>query len=326
MPLYSPKENISIAKYEDQFIIRRGVWNHLEIVFSRQEFVDNHADYDTFIDLLEKSFSPEGVSQELFSQDPYYTFILDQLIQFNLLVEADAQDPSQKADADHFAVIVEKKFLEDARFIFPDNDLLTIEELDALLSDQLLTKLDYLAYEKNVSDLKERLPYDRLVVLVTTPRILFLNKLNRLTYELSLPWSLGLVDGSFLTMTAFNRQTTGCFECLRQSNEVRMQGYLNYIEYVKHEKDYQHRAGNREDFLLMASFIHKLDTENRYYLGTVLEGMVLSIYTPTFEMNVERLLRTPMCTTCGHVSIEKAQDYNVATRNALQEVLHHADA
>ncbi|HHV42916.1 MAG TPA: hypothetical protein GXX72_08820 [Clostridiaceae bacterium] len=323
MKIFSPRENISMSRYEDEFIIRSGIWNHMEIIFERSEFENNNSDFDSFVDLLEQTFSTEGVAKEQFAEDAYHEFLINQLLSFSFLSERDDSEAPITPDEDNFAVIAEEEFKDEAKLIF-GKEIIPVQELDQDLSTQLVTKLDYLAYEENVAYCKEKLPYDRLVVILTTPRVMFLNKLNRLTYELSLPWSLGLQDGKFMTMTAFNRNTTGCFECLRQGNEVRMQGFINYLNYLERERDFEHYVSSREDFLLMSSFIKKLDAENLYDINTVIEGLVVSIYTPTFEITTERLLRSPMCTTCGHVAVTRAQDYNISTRNALKEVLGHA--
>ena len=62
-------ENVSIAKYADEFIIRIGVWNHIEILFTRKEFEKNNSDYDYFIDTLEGTFQEEGIEEQAFCKD-----------------------------------------------------------------------------------------------------------------------------------------------------------------------------------------------------------------------------------------------------------------
>lgn len=311
-------ENISIAKYENEFVIRIGIWNHIEILFNRNEFEKNNSDYDYFIDTLEGTFQENGIEEQAFSKDEYIKGIIDQLIGFRVLGKIN--ENKVKGEEEIVGYIVDDTFVSNASKFFT-GDIISVSEIETMLDDVLLTKIDYLKYEKNLEEISEKLKYDRLVIICTCPKISVIKKINRFCVEKEIPYVLGLLDGNFIVVTAFNSNYTGCFECLEKSSSARIQGLSNYLSYVKNEKNYQYLNASKESFDYICSFANLLNKINYFNVSSVLEGKVFSIYLPTFEVHVERLLRTPLCTTCGHVSIRESTDYNITTRNAINELM-----
>ena len=311
-------ENVSIAKYADEFIIRIGVWNHIEILFTRKEFEKNNSDYDYFIDTLEGTFQEEGIEEQAFCKDEYIKGIKDQLIGFRVLGKINEIELNGKEEK--VGYIVDDVFKSNATKFFA-GDIITVSEIEIMMDDVLLTKVDYLKYEDNLEKISNKLQYDRLVILCTCPKISVIKKLNRFCVEKEIPYVLGLLDGNFIVVTAFNSNYTGCFECLEKSSSARIQGLSNYLTYLKNEKNYKYLNASKESFDYICSFANLINKINYFNVSSVLEGKVFSIYLPTFEVHVERLLRTPLCTTCGHISVRESTDYNITTRNAINELM-----
>ena len=140
-------ENVSIAKYENEFVIRIGIWNHIEILFNRNEFENNNSDYDYFIDTLEGTFQEDGIEEQAFSKDEYIKGIIDQLIGFRVLGKIN--ENKVKGEEEIVGYIVDDTFVSNASKFFT-GDIISVSEIETMLDDVLLTKIDYLKYENNL--------------------------------------------------------------------------------------------------------------------------------------------------------------------------------
>lgn len=307
---------------EDKYIIRSGVWNHMEFILSRSEFEANDSNFDTMVKLLNELF--EGIIIDIVGNqyDPYILLIVDQLLSYNVIKEVESSCDNDNKTLKSM-IIVEEEFIELAKIFNETGErIIGQTELECLMEDNLLTNLDYIKKQTTIEILKEFLSeYTQLKVILSRPRLEFLESINRIAIELNIPWCLAYIDGNIATVAAFNSDYTACFECLEQHNSVRMNNYNSYLQYKKEQNGYSCKSMTKTDFMFLFSFLSKINEINYFDISSPLEGKVVSIYLPNFEVYSENIMRSPMCPACGHISVNRATNYNARTENIIKKIL-----
>lgn len=311
------KKNADLNAY----VIRSGIWNHMEIVLYREEFESNDSNYELMVDILERLFEGEIVDLDNEDIDLYSQNIMEQLVAYNVIKEI--KDSDLKPAVGRTLVIVEDEFIKLADAFKNDDEVIVgVDHMMSFFNEGNLLSAEYLQKNKVLIDIKEYLSdYKQLKVILSKPKINFLENINRTTLSLDIPWCVAYIDRSIATFASFNSKYTACFECLEQHNSIRMDNYVSYLNYKKEENIYVEKSISKSDFMFLNALLNKINDINHYDISSTLEGKIISIYLPNFEIYSENMMRSPICQACGYISVEKATNYNARTENIIAEIL-----
>lgn len=213
------------------------------------------------------------------------------------------------------------RFAEDTGF---DIDILKPEDMDEI-SNMDLTSRDE-AYDVKLHERRFSEKFDSYACVVgclERPRVSFLRNLNRILLPLSKPSVLSLIDGPFASVMAMKPPETGCFECYEARLMARMQDrtvYKEYVEKVRSISKVPRSAGSAALLHGVASTALLegvlLQKTNR----TRLAGRVQSTFIPLLEIQMQDLLRVPVCPACGF-SASAVPEEMYASSNAILDTI-----
>jgi len=133
-------------------------------------------------------------------------------------------------------------------------------------------------------------------------------RINRIAYELNIPWLHLALDGPFIFIGPTFRGNNGpcydCFETRVSMNLRESEGYQKYKNALANHQVYTHDGdpllGVTSNILIVHATLEILN-----YLATncsFTTDKTLSIFLPTMEFVYHEVLRLPACRTCGSVS------------------------
>jgi thiazole/oxazole-forming peptide maturase SagC family component len=157
------------------------------------------------------------------------------------------------------------------------------------------------------------------------PPLNFLRNLNEVMLKLKLPFTLGFVDGPFLTLASFSPHETGCFACMEERNLGRLKSLKVYKDFQReYEKTLLGRYKESLGGNLLIDLIRSLVILEGISLATLgksrFMGRILNIYLPTFEIQIGNMLRVPYCPSCGYVSRAKQKELYTDLGKLIEEV------
>jgi thiazole/oxazole-forming peptide maturase SagC family component len=198
------------------------------------------------------------------------------------------------------------------------------EELTSELSrTDLLSRIDGYTTERETARLRGLVSDAAAVVTVfQRPLVPTLRALNRLLDDQSVPWITGFVDGPFVTLLGLKHPYTGCFECFEQRSLARLEDHVAYHEFVGTPVP---QTPPQDTDAPMTHLLTSLAVTEGYLhaaLGTSrMMGRALGIHLPTFEIQVQDLLRMPNCPCCGRVSRQRLREINFNSRAVVDRVV-----
>jgi len=157
----------------------------------------------------------------------------------------------------------------------------------------------YEIIESAFSDFKNN---DIVAYIGDYPNPIALRNINRIMIHYEKPWIFATIDGPFLIMSTFVPNETACFECfeLKQMTQLReLSEYKNFINKIRKISFY------RKSFEIMPllHLLYALATNEAaiisYFNFGMFVGRFLAIFIPTFEVQISKLLRFPLCPACG---------------------------
>lgn len=186
-----------------------------------------------------------------------------------------------------------------------------IERIDEEIYQQLSLGNDKWLYDPLL--LEEKLAFfskwkDFFIVLATkhvNPDLA--SKINRLAYQLDIPWLHVTLDGPFLFVGPLFSGTAGpCYDCFEQRIAMNLRNYKNYLDYkqalinghVKHHESesYEHLVSHLACSYAAMEITNYLLTECSF-----VKNKVFSIYLPSMEIAYSDVLRLSNCVTCGGI-------------------------
>lgn len=200
------------------------------------------------------------------------------------------------------------------------------EEVAELVnSEDLTTRTDAYSSEVTLDALtKELEDCGPLAGLFRNPSLVMLRNLNRAVEKLGKTLIFGILDGPFLSMVGAKPPYTGCFECYELRSLARLEDHVAYHEFAATRPPAADTAaaspllGLLANLVMSECFVESKAGTSRF------SGRVLNIYLPTFEIQVQDLLRMPGCPACGHISKQKIREINFNTRVAIDKIVSGA--
>jgi len=194
--------------------------------------------------------------------------------------------------------------------------------LERLGAADLTSRVDGLATEHAVADLRPLLDATAVVTCFQRPSLPLLRNLNRLLEDRDIPWVCAFVDGPFVSVVGVKSPHTGCFECFEQRALARLEDHVSYHDFARSPIG---RAPDRPTDAPMMSLLTTLAVMEGYLHAAVgtsrFCGRVLSIHLPTWEIQAQDLLRMPNCPACGKVSRQRLREINFNSRAAVDRIV-----
>jgi len=147
--------------------------------------------------------------------------------------------------------------------------------------------------------------FETVMVVLGYPHPTLLRNLNRIFIHYELPWVFTTLDGPFIILTTFIPQHTACFECfeLRITSQMRaVQEYKSFISLLSNKIP----SSKNIEFTPILQIPISIAINELMILSSFKSnhfvGRLLSIYLPFFEIQMQDVLRIPICPACGHTS------------------------
>ncbi len=201
--------------------------------------------------------------------------------------------------------------------------LRVLEDLEPLSRADLTSRVDGLATEQAIADLRGQLSGAACVVTcLQKPWLPLLRNLNRLVEGFDVPWVSAFIDGPFISVVGLKSPHTGCFECFEQRALARLEDHVSYHDFARSPVG---RPGERDtDAPMMAMLTAMAVTEGYLHAATGTSrfcGRALSIHLPTWEIQTQDLLRMPNCPACGKISRQRLKEINFNSRTAVDRIV-----
>lgn len=338
---------------EKVWVFRRGIWNYYETIINLEDEQEN------VINCIQYCFSKLQEGEVIDIEDIESKFnlsdldlskvkkIFNELINENLVISEEHYKTVHQIIYNMLNIRNITKFKkENIRIIlYSDNffvrDLINLFLKDIknisveIMPDETYTKIANLNLIENVDGLEMLtkldeikqilMGYDAVGIIMSRPSILFLLNLNRILIQLKIPMSIGILDGPFIHIMSLHPPYTACFEDFELRLRARLtetQAYLKFIKLSdKYSKNTIKEYDNRNIILNILASMVISETILLSALNTSkLLGKSLSIYIPTFEIQIQDILRSPTCPACGIINSIQEPVY-INTSNFIQNLL-----
>jgi thiazole/oxazole-forming peptide maturase SagC family component len=170
---------------------------------------------------------------------------------------------------------------------------------------------------------KNLVNYESILVILAYPNPTLLRNLNRLFIHYRIPWILATLDGPFIMLTSFVPYESACFECLelRITSQIRsMEEYKSYISLLTQKdssfKDIEFTPVLQIPVSIAMSELILLSS----FKANHFVGRLLSIYLPFFEIQMQDVLRLPICPACGHTGKATMDELYFDFRKVLSDI------
>lgn len=204
-------------------------------------------------------------------------------------------------------------------------EVMTEEDMAAITKANLTDRLDGLETENSYENLSVLFaPYSSVLICMQRPHIKLLRNLNRLLLKLSIPYTVCLIDGPFLSVMTIKGYETGCFECYEARVMARlesMSAYKNYVEKTSGKL----KKSDLTSLSPILSMISSLGLFEAFLINTIhkakLAGRIFNIYLPLMEVQVQDLLRVPFCSACGHIAKAEYDEMYTSSEKIVEKMI-----
>lgn len=355
--IYVLRDNVRIFdNKKTEFRLRRGIWNYEEAEIDTETFSEQFQSF--FRNMSEALCSEEGfdasliensmlasdekeVLHSLLSQLEIGNFILNysdrnlnRELSFSLLGYS-LEDEQEKMSASHSSkvfVVTDSQHAKSSaselakvmnlELSFADDD-----EISFLRNCDLTTKMDGLANEDRLNELKEKYgSYRVILVCMRNLSSKLMHTLNRISVETHIPMVISFIDGPMISMLSVRPDETGCFECFEDRSLSRIQDHVLFSQFEKNAKSRNY--GESKGVIPVMNYLINIALSECYlysvYGTSRFEGRLLSVFVPTLEIQVQDMLRVPFCSACGMIAKEQLKEKNISTRSLIDNFVNKA--
>lgn len=196
------------------------------------------------------------------------------------------------------------------------------DTLEKLLSLDLSNTDPIISHRELSSVVNDLDIYPTFLIVLEKPNMKLIRAFNRALKEMNKSATLVMLDGPFITLTTIKLPETGCFECLENRILARMEemsAYQNFVSQSKFEK---------KDFTFITPILNTFASLGLQEMLLILAtgkskfvGRVMSIYLPLFEVQIQDLLRIPVCPACGMFSKAEFEEMYTSTQNIVGKLV-----
>lgn len=187
-----------------------------------------------------------------------------------------------------------------------------------------LTNIDPLATKAALSEIVSELDiYPTFLIVLEKPNMKLIRAFNRALKEMNKSATLVMLDGPFITLTTVKPPETGCLECFENRVLARMEEMSIYQDFVAQSKF------EKKDFTYLTPILNTFAMLGLQEMLLVLAtgkakfiGRVMSIYLPLFEIQIQDLLRIPVCPACGSFSCAEFEEMYTSTQNIVEKLVN----
>lgn len=287
-------KSTNIKFFDDSISITKGIFNYYKIIINKKDLKE-----ELFLELTDKlkrlSYGESVTIREQEDENPIDSF-LKRLREYSLAFSLQEPFVPELVLTD----FKQKEVLLD-KFQFLENDNSKILDLDEFMFDNNECK--------------------NLLVLLDSFSIQKLKQINEYCFKNNIRWLLGFKDGDYLHALYIDKNFTGCFNCFyeRIVSRIEDKENLRNFDQLEEKTNFEECVS---DFNLLSSLINNLIIRSREYNALLIESKVLSIYLPTFEFHVDKLLKISFCETCGFISRQQSKEMNINMKRAIEEIIN----
>jgi thiazole/oxazole-forming peptide maturase SagC family component len=172
-------------------------------------------------------------------------------------------------------------------------------EFDSANSTEATDVLNFLKNYQNFSE------FEAFLVILDFPHPTLLRNLNRIFINYKMPWILSTLDGPFVIITTFVPEHSACFECfeIRILSQMRsLQEYRSFVSLLSNKIPLSRKVEFNPVLQMPFSIAMNELIMLSSFKANHFVGRLLSIYLPFFEIQMQDLLRIPVCPACGYTS------------------------
>lgn len=203
--------------------------------------------------------------------------------------------------------------------------IMTEKEFEDLAAADLTTKFDAVQTNRQMEEFQKFIqPYCCIVGSLEKPRITFLRNLNRILIKLSKPLSLCMMDGPFMTLFTIKPLETACFECFENRLLARLEDMAVYRTFVANTRN----KPTFKEKTILSPLLQPLTSAalmEGFLLSSIerakLAGRVLNIYLPILEIQFQDLLRVPFCPACGFIAESQMEEMYTSSKKIVNKLI-----
>lgn len=149
-----------------------------------------------------------------------------------------------------------------------------------------------------------KLNLNNVFFVITCPDIKKIIEFNKYFLEKNIKVTYLITDGDFLHIIFVDNYYQGCFECFNNRSLLQMDpaALKSTIDFLNNGSDYLYNNNNLKQIKYISMGIKIVDSllfTNFIVRNNLLKNKVISIYIPTFEVNIDYISKIPNCVSCG---------------------------
>lgn len=202
-----------------------------------------------------------------------------------------------------------------------------VKNISPELIDRLMkldiTNTDPLSTNEDLSGIVSELDlYPAFLLVLEKPNVKLLRAFNRTLIAMNKSATLVMLDGPFVTLTTVKPPETGCLECFENRVLARMEEMGTYQEFVSQSKfeqrDFTYATPVLNTFAMLGlqEMLMILATGKSKFIGRV-----FSVYLPLFEIQIQDLMRIPICPACGMFARAEFEEMYTSTQNIVGKLM-----
>lgn len=269
---YFFREDVYIKFLNTSIFLRKGIWNFVMCTIEENLF-DNKKEWNDLINAFKLLIS-NGCFINKLSKN--IKLIIEKLISEDWIYSKNDKD-SKKYDC----------LITDVNFSFFDENFIYKFEFSKInLKDIFKLNLNNVFFVITCPDIKKIIEFNKY----------FLEKNIKVTYLIT--------DGDFLHIIFIDNYYQGCFECFNNRSLLQMDptALKSTIDFLNNGSDYLYNNNNLKQIKYISMGIKIVDSllfTNFIVRNNLLKNKVISIYIPTFEVNIDYISKIPNCVSCG---------------------------
>ena len=142
--------------------------------------------------------------------------------------------------------------------------------------------------------------------------------LNKLLFLKKIKCFYSLIDGNYIHLLNIDNFNLGCFGCV-------VKRFLSrHEEWDNNKIQYDKTINVIDDCTNFLLYMNKLILNtSQLYEKIILNNKIFSIFLPTFEIHIDRILKVPFCDVCGYITKNQSEELNINLKTAIKEIINN---
>ncbi len=291
---YRKSIDTEIIFQDENIYIRKGKFNYSNLEIRKNSYITDKI-FQKISSFFKEINNKEKCEIQISEEDEVLGQVIKYLVQFHFLIE----QINELNEFNNFLYVLDKQSLKklNRNYLDKKNEIMDIEIFNSSINIDgipifILSEFSY----------KDWLDINKKLIKLKSKGIFL------------------LVDGDFFHLFMVNNDYSWCLECFFLRMGSRIKNYSIFENIINNKKIMKNNLKNNilEFGISLSKMILEAQKINNSFF---IESKILSVYIPTIEIHVDKLLKMASCSSCGYYSKLQSKEMNINTIAAVRSLI-----